>query len=180
MPYLPSRRTAISVLALLVLLTGCGPEKSGDPETGADATDATADTAAPGDTNVPEDAADGAPADTADTADTGDTGETSPPEDTATPDDTGGTPDASAGLEIESVIPKSGPASGGTQISVIGTGFQEGAKLTVGPRETEFTTVISSQKINGKTTGAPSPGLYDVTVEQNGQSDTMRKIFEYQ
>jgi hypothetical protein len=179
MPYLPSRRTAISVLALLFLLTGCGPEKSDDPDSGTNAADATADTAAPDDTNGTEDAADTSVSDTR-PADTADTGETSPPEDTATPDDTGGTPDASAGLEIESVIPKSGPASGGTQISVIGTGFQEGAKLTVGPRETEFTTVISSQKINGKTTGAPSPGLYDVTVEQNGQSDTMRKIFEYQ
>ncbi|MEJ2009150.1 MAG: IPT/TIG domain-containing protein [Acidobacteriota bacterium] len=80
---------------------------------------------------------------------------------------------------VGSVSPMSGPADGGTQITITGTNFQSGAAVSVGGLAANSITVTNSTTIQA-VTPAHSPGPVSVTVTNSGgQSATLSSGFTY-
>ncbi len=74
-------------------------------------------------------------------------------------------------IEIDSVTPGSGPLQGGTDITVVGIGFDSNTVLTVGGRGAIETTPVSVNEITAKTPPGSLPGQVDVRAfNQNGSS----------
>lgn len=67
-------------------------------------------------------------------------------------------------LEITSVNPSSGPATGGTFVSIIGSGFVKGTKVFFGSNEA--TSNFVSEGVLSAVTPPGSPGLVDVLVRR--------------
>ena len=63
---------------------------------------------------------------------------------------------------VTSLEPEGGPSSGGTRVTINGTGFDEGAEVQIGDEATEVD-VLSSEQILATTTATP-PGKYEVVV----------------
>lgn len=81
--------------------------------------------------------------------------------------------------EITSVDPNSGSESGGTSITITGTGFQSGATVTIGGNAATSVTVVNATTITC-TTPAGSPGAANVVVTNpDSQSDTLVGGFTY-
>jgi len=81
-------------------------------------------------------------------------------------------------LRIDSLQPASGPASGGTTVTIDGAGFQ-------GTSEVRFGGVVASYRVLDDSTleaTAPShaPGAYDVTVERGDLEATAKKAFVFE
>jgi hypothetical protein len=90
----------------------------------------------------------------------------------------GGSPDTS--LTIASVSPNSGPVSGGTSVTITGTKFVSGARVSFGSLEAQTVTVSSETEIRTVTPRAVADGAVDVTVRNpDGQSGTLRAGFLY-
>jgi hypothetical protein len=71
--------------------------------------------------------------------------------------------------KVTSVTPTSGPTAGGTKVTIVGSGFVAGAKVTIGNEATSVV-VVSATKITAKT-AATAPGSYEVVVtDANGTS----------
>ena len=81
--------------------------------------------------------------------------------------------------DITSVSPVNGPSSGGTNLTIIGTGFQAGATVDVGVNNCVTSSITSTQIVC--TTGAGSVGSVPVMINNpDGRSDTLANGFEYQ
>lgn len=81
--------------------------------------------------------------------------------------------------EIISISPTSGTTSGGTSITVSGTGFSTGATVTLGGTAATNVVIVSSVSITA-TTAAHTAGTVDVVVtNSNGQSETLSNGFTY-
>jgi len=85
---------------------------------------------------------------------------------------------------ITSVSPPSGAISGGTQITVTGTGFVDGARVTVGGGTCSNVTVVSATSITCVTPYLSPPtgsvGAKDVKVtNEDNQFDTATNAFTY-
>ena len=73
------------------------------------------------------------------------------------------------GLQVTSIAPSSGLASGGTAVTIKGSGFLPGATVTIGSAATPVD-VVSESEITA-TTAATAPGSYEVVVsDSNGTS----------
>ena len=82
---------------------------------------------------------------------------------------------ASAAPVVTSVSPNSGPASGGTAITITGTGFTPGARVRIGqgdglvmPIAATNAVVVSPTEITATTGGPAIAGTFKVFVTQNG------------
>jgi IPT/TIG domain len=64
---------------------------------------------------------------------------------------------------VTAVAPNNGPSSGGTSITISGTGFQTGATATIGSVALTAVAVVDTSTITG-TTGAHAAGLVDAVV----------------
>ncbi len=81
-------------------------------------------------------------------------------------------------LAVQSVNPNSGPASGGTQISIRGSGFATGSTVTVGgPAATEIS-VSGSDVINARTPVSPIAGAVDIAVTASGLYEHASRRFQ--
>jgi hypothetical protein len=82
---------------------------------------------------------------------------------------------------VGSVAPASGPAEGGTPITVTGFAFLPGATLTIGNVEARKVVVVSSSKITAVTGPHPAGSkAVDVTVANpDGQSGSRARTFKY-
>jgi IPT/TIG domain len=81
--------------------------------------------------------------------------------------------------EVISISPTSGPTSGGTSVTISGTGFSTGATVTLGGTAATNVTVVSSVSITA-TTPAHTAGTVDVVVtNSDGQNDTLSNGFTY-
>ena len=81
--------------------------------------------------------------------------------------------------EVISISPTSGHPSGGTSVTVSGTGFSTGATVTLGGTAATNVTVVSSVSITA-TAPAHAAGTVDVVVtNSNGQSATLINGFTY-
>jgi hypothetical protein len=79
---------------------------------------------------------------------------------------------------VSSISPTSGPASGGTTVTIGGSNFAGPAIVTIGGVPASHVTVTSVSSISA-VTGARSPGAADVTVTIGGQSGTLSSGFMY-
>jgi hypothetical protein len=80
---------------------------------------------------------------------------------------------------ITSVVPNSGSESGGTAVTITGTGFQPGATVTFGTNACLNVVVVSATEITCETPPG-APGAVDVTVTNpDMQSDTLVDGFTY-
>jgi hypothetical protein len=76
------------------------------------------------------------------------------------------------------VLPFSGPAVGGTLLTLTGTGFSAGASVTVGGSVCTSVSVVSSTQITC-TSPAGSVGVASVVVTSGGQSNGANSLFTY-
>jgi hypothetical protein len=76
-------------------------------------------------------------------------------------------------LKVSAISPNTGTASGGTAVTVTGTGFLSGATVTIGGVAATGVTVVSSTSITAKT-AAHAAGAADVVVKNtNSQVSTL-------
>ena len=85
----------------------------------------------------------------------------------------------SSGPSVSSVSPSSGPVTGGTTVTILGTGFQSGASVTFGGTASTSVTLVSSTEIQ-----AVSPvslaGTVSISVANpDSQSGTLASAFTY-
>ena len=83
-------------------------------------------------------------------------------------------------LSIDSVTPSSGPAVGGTEVTIRGAAFAAGATVTIGGRAATEVSVRSSDMVTAKTPASPVAGPVDVVVSLNGRTDTLTGGFRYE
>ena len=81
------------------------------------------------------------------------------------PQDTRANITYSSGPLISSITPANGPATGGSIVTILGTGFVPGAVVKFGDVQA-FATVLSSTRIDA--TAPPGSGIVGVTVNVNG------------
>jgi IPT/TIG domain len=81
---------------------------------------------------------------------------------------------------IQSVSPATGPASGGTEVTIRGTGFATGATISIGGRPATDVTVRAADVIAAKTPASTIAGPVDVVVSLNGQTKTLTGGFRYE
>ncbi len=78
---------------------------------------------------------------------------------------------------VESIEPPEGPASGGTKITIKGTGFLPGATVMIGGAEASEVNVVSKKEITAKT--PHGTGAQEVVVKYEGGSSTGGPIYTY-
>ncbi len=84
-----------------------------------------------------------------------------------------------AGPGVTSVAPAAGPTSGGTTITITGSGFVSGATVRVNGVSATGVTFVSASQVRANTPSA-SAGTYAVQVTNpNGQSATLSAAFTY-
>jgi hypothetical protein len=80
---------------------------------------------------------------------------------------------------VSGITPTSGTSSGGTSISISGSGFTSGASVSLGGSAATNVVVVNGNSITA-VTGAHTPGLVDVVVTNaDGQSGTLAQAFNY-
>jgi len=80
---------------------------------------------------------------------------------------------------VTSIAPGSGPLSGGTAVTITGTGFLSGARVSLGGTAATSVVVSSSSKITA-TTAAHAAGAVNVVVTNtDGQSGTLPSAYTY-
>lgn len=88
-------------------------------------------------------------------------------------------PPSPSHLAVTSVSPSSGPRSGGTPLTINGSGFVSGATVSIGGTSCSSAVVASDSRITC-ITGARSSGLADVVVTNpGGLSATLASGFKY-
>ena len=92
-----------------------------------------------------------------------------------------GPPDAGTALRLSSITPASGPAGGGTAITVTGSGFVEGVALYVGDAAATDVVRIGENRLTGKTPPASLAGAaVDVrVVAPDGTEAVLPTAFRY-
>jgi len=84
-----------------------------------------------------------------------------------------------AALSVTSISPTSGRTTGGTNVSIAGSGFQSGAQVSFGGNAATKVTVVSSTSITASTP-PHAAGTVNVTVTNpNGQSATLVNGYTY-
>jgi hypothetical protein len=83
-------------------------------------------------------------------------------------------------LAILSIAPSSGPAAGGTEVTIRGAGFAAGATITIGGRSATDVTMRANDVIAAKTPLSTIAGQVDVIVAVNGRTSTLAGGFTYE
>ena len=79
-----------------------------------------------------------------------------------------------------SVNPTFGPSTGGTSVTITGTGFVLGASVAFGDAPATSVVFVDANTLQATTPGAPSPGPVDVVVTNpDGQSGVLVGAFTY-
>ncbi len=80
---------------------------------------------------------------------------------------------------VSSISPNSGPVTGGSTVTILGSGFQSGAAVTFGAIAATSVTIVSSTQIQAVTPVSPA-GTVSITVtNSNSQSGTLASAFTY-
>ena len=80
---------------------------------------------------------------------------------------------------VTNISPTSGPTTGGTAVTITGTGFQSGASVTLGGAAATNVVVVSATQITA-TTPAHAAGAVNVVVaNSDGQSGALANAFTY-
>jgi IPT/TIG domain len=83
-------------------------------------------------------------------------------------------------LTIQSVSPSTGPAAGGTELTIRGTAFAAGATVMIGGRAATEVTVRGADTITAKTPASTIAGAVDVAVLLSGKTSTLSGGFRYE
>ena len=83
-------------------------------------------------------------------------------------------------LVIQTVTPSAGPATGGTEVTIRGTGFAAGTAVTVGGRAASDVTVRGTDTITAKTPASSTAGAVEIAVTLNGRTVTLPNGFRYE
>ena len=83
-------------------------------------------------------------------------------------------------LSVQSISPTSGPASGGTQITIRGAGFAPGSTVTVGGASATEVSVTGSDVITARTPVSAIAGVVDIAVTVAGRTSTLTGGFRYE
>jgi hypothetical protein len=87
--------------------------------------------------------------------------------------------DAAAPPTVTSIVPASGSTLGGTPVTINGTGFGNGASVTIGGQPAANVSVVNSTTILA-TTGARPAGMVDVVINNpDTQTATLPNAFTY-
>lgn len=78
---------------------------------------------------------------------------------------------------VTSITPTSGPTAGGTSVTIQGSGFLSGAKVTIGS-EASSVNVVSETEITAKT-AASAPGADEVVVSDERGTSTGGPLYTY-
>jgi hypothetical protein len=82
-------------------------------------------------------------------------------------------------LAVLSIQPTTGELTGGTEVSVSGTGFADGATVWFGDTEAT-TTFVSKFQLDATAPAGAAPGTVDIVVENpGGEQATLTDSFEY-
>lgn len=82
-------------------------------------------------------------------------------------------------LAIDSVAPASGPATGGTDVTIRGAAFAAGLTVSIGGRPATEVTVRSSDTVTAKTPSSTIAGPVDVMVSSSGRTSVLTGGFRY-
>jgi len=85
-----------------------------------------------------------------------------------------------AEFAVQSVSPGTGPAAGGTELTIRGSGFATGATVTIGGRPATDVAVRGADMITAKTPASTIAGAVDIAVLLNGRSGTLANGFRYE
>ena len=80
---------------------------------------------------------------------------------------------------MRSVSPAAGPAAGGTEVTIRGTGFAAGLGVTIGGRAASDVTVRGNDMLTAKTPASATAGNVDIAVTLNGRTGTLAGGFRY-
>jgi IPT/TIG domain len=87
---------------------------------------------------------------------------------------------AAAPPTLASIVPSSGPLPGGTAVTIIGTGFGNGATITIGGQPATNVTFVNSTTIVAATGSRQTAGAVDVVLTNpDSQSGTLANAFNY-
>ena len=81
---------------------------------------------------------------------------------------------------VQSVSPGTGPATGGTELTIRGSGFATGATVTIGGRPATDVAVRGADMITAKTPASTIAGAVDIAVLVNGRTGTLAGGFRYE
>jgi hypothetical protein len=87
-------------------------------------------------------------------------------------------PPVTIGPTVLSVSPTTGPAAGGTEVTIGGANFAAGATVTIGGVAATNVQFVTSASLKA-TTAARAAGPADVTVTVDGRSSTLSSAFTY-
>jgi hypothetical protein len=82
-------------------------------------------------------------------------------------------------LGIQSVSPAAGPATGGTEVTIRGTGFAAGVTVMIGGRPATDVSVRGADTVTAKTPASTVAGTVDIAVALNGRTDVLTGAFTY-
>jgi hypothetical protein len=82
-------------------------------------------------------------------------------------------------LEIKSIQPDFGSMAGGSEVNVIGSGFQAGARLFLGEQEAQRVVVVNAYRIMARTAQAPAARVDVKVVNPDGKQAVLAAGFLY-
>ena len=88
------------------------------------------------------------------------------------------TPAAAPSVTVSAIAPSSGPAAGGTAVTITGTGFSGVTGVTIGGVAATSVVTVSTTSITA-VTGAGTAGPADVVVSTGGGSGTGAALYSY-
>lgn len=81
---------------------------------------------------------------------------------------------------VQSITPSTGPATGGTEVTIRGTRFATGASLTIGGQPATDVRVQSADVILAKTPSSVVAAPVDIAVTLNGRTSVLANGFRYE
>ena len=84
-----------------------------------------------------------------------------------------------SGPSVTSISPNSGPVTGGSTVTILGSGFQSGATVAFDGIAAVSVTVVSSTQIQAVTPVSPAGTVSIAVTNTNSQSGTLASAFTY-
>lgn len=84
-----------------------------------------------------------------------------------------------SGPSVSSVSPNSGPVTGGTTVTILGSGFQSGASVTFGGIASSSVTLVSSTEIQVVSPVSAAGTVSIAVTNSNSQTGTLASAFTY-
>ncbi|HXH47937.1 MAG TPA: IPT/TIG domain-containing protein, partial [Terriglobia bacterium] len=85
----------------------------------------------------------------------------------------------SSGPSLTSISPNTGPVTGGTTVTILGSGFQSGARVTFGGIAAASVTLVSSTQVQAVSPVSPAGTVTIAVTNPDSQSGTLDSSFTY-